>query len=72
MTDFGSRPYIDGCALVTMYRAAFPELTPECLLQEMLARGPRWFARWWADASPATRENWLKDSHILNATPSLP
>jgi hypothetical protein len=56
--------YRNACSLVTMYKAAFPERTPECHLQELLARGPEWFAAWWADASPATRHNFLQDSGL--------
>jgi len=64
MAVFSKNPYAAACSLVTMYRAAFPEFASECLLQEMLARGPKWFSRWWGTATPATRQNWLKDCKL--------
>jgi hypothetical protein len=60
-----SDPYIKACALVCSYRAAFPELAPECLLQELLARGPKWFGNWWADLPAGKRANWISDSGLL-------
>jgi hypothetical protein len=65
MTVFNKDPYAEACALLTLYRAAFPEFAPECLLQEMLGRGPKWFSRWWANATPATRQIWLMDCKLI-------
>ena len=62
---YASDPFRSGLCLVTSYRAAFPEIAPECLLQEMLARGPRWFSDWWLNASPTTRHNWLRCANLI-------
>jgi hypothetical protein len=57
--------YAKACALVCSYKRAFPELAPECILQELLARGPKWFGVWWLAASPFTRHSLIIDAGLL-------
>jgi hypothetical protein len=57
--------YRKACALVTSYKAAFPELAPECLLQELLARGPQWFQQWYGRRNKGERRVWLQDAGLI-------
>jgi hypothetical protein len=66
-----TNPYAASLALVTSYAAAMPETAPECLLMELLGRGPAWFGRWWRSASPATRQAWLTDARLAPSVAPL-
>lgn len=57
--------YIRALSLTEQYRERFPSLTQECLLQEMLGRGPRWFVEWWLKAPATTRHVFLRDSGLV-------